>query len=161
MIKICSKSFLTTFFSQFDLRLVSTIATEPFLRQLLLIKTLEMEPLPLTEGVIAHHHLSKGRPTTVAVSGFFGIVFPLAFFEVLLEESLLSSLSPERVLTFLDASLLELFFQFFSRLVDEVIQFLGNIDLFPGFGFDFTLQLGDALKLMLEFMPHLNIFSFL
>ena len=79
-----------------------------------------MKPLLLTEGVIAHHHLAKGRSATVAVFRFLGIIFPLAFFEVFLE-CLLSSLSPELVLAFLDASLLELFFQFLSGLVNKGI----------------------------------------
>jgi hypothetical protein len=79
-----------------------------------------MKPLLLTEGVVAHHHFAKGGSTTVAVFGFLGIVFPLAFFEVFLE-CFLSSLSPEFVLAFLDPSLLELFFQFLSGLVNKGI----------------------------------------
>ena len=45
--------------------------------------------------------------------------------------------------------------------MNEIIELLRDIDLFSGFSFDFAFQLANSLKLMLELMPHLDIFSLL
>lgn len=55
----------------------------PLLGQFLLVYAINVKPLTLAVCVLAHHHLSKGRTSTVAISGLVRVVLPLASLEAL------------------------------------------------------------------------------
>ena len=59
--------------------LVYAVATVPLLRQLTVtqVDALHVKPLSLAIFVLAKHHLSERRPSTVAVAGLVGVLLHL------------------------------------------------------------------------------------
>ncbi len=58
--------------------LALTLHTIPLLGQILLLNTVQVEPLPLTVRILAHHHLAKRPTPTVTVCWLFGVVAELS-----------------------------------------------------------------------------------
>ena len=89
------------------LPLIPAVPTKPLLGQLLLLHALQVEPLSLAKGIIAHDHLSVRRLPTIAVLRFVRIVLPLSSFlggVLLVVFIFVGSLLAELVFSFVDAS---------------------------------------------------------
>lgn len=96
-----------------------------------------MEPFSVAVCVFAHDHFSVGGTSTVAVPRFIRIVLPLAAFHSFPERFFASFLSQEIVIALVEASLMQFLIKFLGGLVNEVIEFLSDVNFLFGLGIDF------------------------
>jgi hypothetical protein len=121
----------------------------PLLGQFLFVYAVDVKPLSLTVGVLAHHHLAIGGTATVAVTRLVGVVLPLTPLQALTGRLLPPLLLGAVVVGTVESPLLQLLLQFFSGLVDERVETLGECHFLLRVRLDLVLEGSDAAVLSL------------
>ncbi len=122
----------------------------PLFRQFLFVYAVNVKPLSLTVGVLAHDHLAIGGPATVAVAGFVGVVLPLTALEALSHWLLAPLPLGAVVVRTVQSALLQLLLQFFSGLVDQCVEAFSQCYFLLGVRVEQFFEGSDATVLSLS-----------